>query len=433
MMKTQKTMINKEQASVNRIKDLYEQTIRTGLHDTDYRAKLMHELLMLQKEDGSFSVIDNYRVDMDIRIFYVYEPTYYATAAMMYIQTRDNSRMSDREKAALLKGLSFVEGRHLSGHGYDATRQQLQALQIYKNAGLYDWLLQFGDTASAFISMINGIIERYREAVKTGRTISDWNVDFRQDFEKEVTDYEEAMVPEVWYACYGSNMSSARFMRYISNCSDTTSPSESRPFTLPFDLYFAGESQTWGQGYGVTFVDDAKAGTCPGRIYRIRRSQFSQVQQQEGSKYTKRLSLGTVDGIPVYTFTSPERRTDEKAPSTNYIQTIMTGLQETYPDMNAVTALSYLIRHGALGEVDRKVLLCIRNSEHAVTLQAVSDESSLAITRTRASVKKLAGLGLIKQDGRSVRAGHRTDSREALFYTCPETRDLIGLIKYGVI
>lgn len=432
-MKTQKTMINKERAAVNRIKDLYEQTIRTGLHDTDYRTKLMHQLLMLQKEDGSFSVIDNYRIDMDIRIFYVYEPTYYATAAMMCIQTRDNSHMSDRERAALLKGLSFAEGRYLSGHGYDATRQQLQALQIYKNAGLYDWLLQFGDTAPSFTSMIKGIIERYREAMKTGRTFSDWNVDFRQDFEKEVADYEEAMVPEVWYACYGSNMSSERFMRYISNCSDTTSPSESRPFTFPFDLYFAGESQTWGQGYGVAFVDDTKAGTCPGRIYRIRRSQFSQVQQQEGSKYTKQLSLGTIDGIPVYTFTSKERRTDEKAPSTSYIQTIMTGLQETYPDMNTVTALSYLIRHGALGEDDRKVLLCIKNSEHAVTLQAVSDGSSIAITRTRAAFKKLVRLGLIKQDGRSVRAGHRVDSTEALFYTCPEMRDLIDLIKYGVI
>lgn len=432
-MKTQKITINREQAAVNRIKGLYEQTIHTSLHDTDYRAKLMHELLMLQKKDGSFSVIDNNQVDMDIRIFYVYEPTYYATAAMMYIQTRDNAHMDDREKAALLKGLSFAEGRHLSGHGFDATRQQLQVLQIYKNAGLYDWLLEFGDTAPAFTAMINGIIEGYREAVKTGRTFSDWNVDFRKDFEKEVADYEEAMVPEVWYASYGSNMSSERFMGYIDRCSDAARPTESRAFTLPFDLYFAGGSTTWGQEYGVAFVDDTKAGTCPGRIYRITRSQFSQVQQLEGSKYTKRLALGAIDGIPVYTFTSPERRTDEKVPSAAYIQTIMTGLQETYPDMNAFIALSYFIRHGALGDDDRKVLLCIRNSEHAVTLQAISDSSSIAITRTRAAIKKLVRLGLIKQDGRSVRAGHRADSPEALFYTCPEMRELMDLIKYGVL
>ena len=86
------------------------------MYDTDYRAKLMHELMMLQKEDGSFSVIDDYRVDADIRICYVYEPTYYATAAMMFIQTRDNSHLTDKEKAALLKGLTFAEGRNLAGH-----------------------------------------------------------------------------------------------------------------------------------------------------------------------------------------------------------------------------------------------------------------------------------------------------------------------------
>jgi hypothetical protein len=60
-------------------------------------------------------------------------------------------------------------------------------------------------------------------------------------------------------------------------------------------------------------------------------------------------------------------------------------------------------------------------------------ENAIAITRTKAAAKRLSGLRLIKQDGRSVRTGHRVDSTEALFYTCPEMRELIDLIKYGVI
>ena len=190
-MKAQNTRINREQGAVNRIMDLYEQVLRTGRNDIDYRAKLLQELLKLQKEDGSFSVISNYRVDMDIRVAYVYEPTYYATAAMMFIQTCDPSHMREQERTALLRGLSFAEGRHLAGHGYEATKQQLQALRIYKDAGLYEWLRQFGDTAPSFASMINGIISHYREALENGRTISDWNVDFRQEFEKEVSDASE--------------------------------------------------------------------------------------------------------------------------------------------------------------------------------------------------------------------------------------------------
>ena len=275
MMKTQKTMISREQAAVEGIKNLYGQILGTGMYDTDYRAKLMHELMILQKEDGSFSVIDDYQVDADIRICYVYEPTYYATAAMMFIQTLDNSHLTDKEKTALVKGLAFAEGRNLAGHGYEATRQQLQALQIYKKAGLYDWILQFGDTAPSFTAMVKMIIGHYREALQTGRTFSDWDVDFRNDFEKEAADYDEAMIPDVWYACYGSNMSYERFMRYIRRCSDTNEPAENRAFTLPFDLYFAADSQTWGRGNGVAFIDDSRPGTCLGRIYRVSRSQFS--------------------------------------------------------------------------------------------------------------------------------------------------------------
>lgn len=101
--------------------------------------------------------------------------------------------------------------------------------------------------------------------------------------------------------------------------------------------------------------------------------------------------------------------------------------------MSISTALSYLVRHGALGEDDRKVLLVIRYSEHALTVQAISDSSSLAITRTKSVAKKLAELGFIRQDGRSVRAGHRINDPEAMFYTCPDVRELIDLIKYEVI
>ena len=76
-------------------------------------------------------------------------------------------------------------------------------------------------------------------------------------------------------------------MGYIRRCTDPATPAESRAFTLPFDLYFAADSKTWGPGHGVAFIDDAKTGICHGRIYRISRSQFSQIRQMEGAKYTK--------------------------------------------------------------------------------------------------------------------------------------------------
>ncbi|MCR5603375.1 MAG: hypothetical protein K6G27_06705 [Lachnospiraceae bacterium] len=432
-MKAQNIRISKEEEFVNRIRNLYEQVIGSGTHDTGYREKLKHELLKEQKENGSFSAIDNLHIDSDIRVCYAYEPTYYATAALMFIENMDPSGMTDTEKTALRKGLSFAEGRHLAGHGFSATSQRLKALRIYKDAGLYDWISRVGDTAPSFSEMIRKIIEKYRSALQTGATVSDWNVDFREEFEKEVRDYEEALVPYVWYACYGSNMSNERFMKYIQKCSDTSAPMESRPFQFPYTLYFAGESAAWGRRKGVAFLDEHTPGICPGKIYKVKRGQFGQIQMMEGIKYSKRLFMGMVDGVPVYSFTAQQLRTDKHAPGAGYLLTIIDGLREAWPEMSMLTAMSYLIRHDALSNDEREVLLFIRASKHSVSLQKISESCTIAVTRTKDAVKKLVNLGLICQDRRSIQAGHNVSSPDALFYTCPEMRELISQIRFGVI
>lgn len=63
----------------------------------------------------------------------------------------------------------------------------------------------------------------------------------------------------VWYACYGSNISSARFMRYINSCTDKTPPVEARAYEFPHNIYFAAESKTW-KGKAVAFLDDSEKG-----------------------------------------------------------------------------------------------------------------------------------------------------------------------------
>lgn len=50
------------------------------------------------------------------------------------------------------------------------------------------------------------------------------------------------------------------------------------------------------------------------KMYLITSSQFADIQKMEGSIYSKKLLLGTEDGIPIYTFTSPEKRTDIELP-----------------------------------------------------------------------------------------------------------------------
>jgi len=76
----------------------------------------------------------------------------------------------------------------------------------------------------------------------------------------------------VWYASYCSNLKSARLLSYITGgqppgsvstnpgCHDPSPPLDVRPITLPYELYFAGHSRTWGGG-GVAFNDCFRRGT----------------------------------------------------------------------------------------------------------------------------------------------------------------------------
>lgn len=369
--------MNERKMAMEEIKSLYNSIINIENSDPAYARKLALQLTKFQKEDGSFSVIDDYRVDGDIRVAYAYEPTYYGTAALMNALTklRSPERREELQKA-LDKGLKFAMGRRLQGHGFSATAQQLKALKIYKDAGLYEWMSAQGnrsDETAAFSQMITEIIDSYRQRVNSGNTRGDWDTEFRKEYEKEISDYDEGMMPYVWYACYGSNINSNRFQNYINRCTDTSAPKESRPFAANGAIYFAADSTTWGRGKGVAFLDETAPGTVLLRIYKISRGQFTQVQQMEGSKYTRKLQVGTVEGIPVYTFTAQQKRNDFHEPSLRYVQTILDGLMEIYPDISETTFLAYLFKCGGISKDARTVVAGIKKSEHAVTVRQLKE------------------------------------------------------------
>ena len=328
--------------------------------------------------------------------------------------------------------------RKLAGHGYDAVKQQLAALKIFKDAGLYEWMFRFDDSSDNifhdFCGMIRDIIEGYRGRILSGNTRGDWNADYKEEFEKEVADFEERMVPYVWYASYGSNIDSSRFQRYLKNCGGVVVAAESRAYTAQGTLYFAAESSTWGGGKGVAFFDEMSTGIVLMRVYKITRSQFREVQRMEGPKYSRKLMLGTIEDIPVYTFTASERRKDMRAPSAKYVQTILSGLKEAYPEQSETVLLSYQFRHGAISNDARNIVAYIRKAPHAVSInEMIEDNSYPAVTRIRDAVKFLLELGLIKQDYRSIRARHRAADPEAMYFTVPEKRDIIDLVVYGII
>lgn len=145
---------------------------------------------------------------------------------------------------------------------------------------------------------------------------------------------------EVWYACYGSNLSQDRFRCYIeggtavngktyAGCRDKTLWKEEYAKSYYGTLYFGNESPIWN-GKGVAFFDQNGSDAVVFRLYRITREQLDDVQKQEGASprwYGKKLLMGMgKDNLPVYTLTCDGARR-KNDPAEEYLELIRSALK----------------------------------------------------------------------------------------------------------
>lgn len=164
----------------------------------------------------------------------------------------------------------------------------------------------------------------------------------------------------VWYAAFGSNLSTARLSCYLrggvprgaarvyEGCRDPTSPRERRSITITGRLRFAGESRVWGGGTAFYAPTDGGAVHC--RAYLLRLEQFSDIVAQEtrhpvghtlvladhgptrhgwSQIYDVVLDLGELDGHRLLTLSSM-RHHASNPPSEAYVRTMMDGLAEDH-------------------------------------------------------------------------------------------------------
>jgi hypothetical protein len=187
----------------------------------------------------------------------------------------------------------------------------------------------------------------------------------------------------IWYACYGSNMDSDRFIKYIQGgeisingkiktykpcITDKKAPRSSEPYLLNRRFFFAKESPTW-DNHGVAFISKwskTKSKTFA-KLYLISRTQFSHLFAQENGRLTvvvdyDKLFLNRyldfdfnfynriilIDqnhkGYPILTFTNKYKLTTNR-PLFGYAKLIFNGLQTTHK-LEAKEAFDYLTRNG---------------------------------------------------------------------------------------
>ena len=168
-------------------------------------------------------------------------------------------------------------------------------------------------------------------------------------------------------------------------------------------------------------------------MYLITKEQFEEIKIQEGNSdnwYGKTVELGYSDGIPVKTFTKAER-TDYVMPSSRYLNIIKAGIHETYQGMSLADIDAYLMK-SYLNEDHISILKFLRNQVHGVSIHNISGELELEDENVINNIHDLRDAGLIKQDGRSVRAGASWDDKEAKYYTVAEKREAIDRLQTAV-
>ena len=151
--------------------------------------RIFQEVLTTQKQDGSFSLIEEYRIDADSRVAYGYVPTYYGTAIFMKADLKYHFERGTKEYAAFEKALNFSAGRNLKGAGYSETEGMIEAFHIFMKAGLFQWMNQTKFQDNVFVACIHDQLKKMEKEIDHGDCIHDWNHDFTKEFSEIMKEY----------------------------------------------------------------------------------------------------------------------------------------------------------------------------------------------------------------------------------------------------
>lgn len=141
----------------------------------------LEAILKFQDSDGSFKLVDSFRIESDARVDFCYMPTYLCTAILMKALMYDRSGTSAQVKEALSTGLKVCCGRGLAGHGYDSFSGKIEALKVFMEAGLREFLLLYPDLCRDFTDMIGAISAEFAERIEREDYLVGWGVDFAKE------------------------------------------------------------------------------------------------------------------------------------------------------------------------------------------------------------------------------------------------------------
>lgn len=126
--------------------------LRELLESPSTAALRLEELLAFQCGDGSFQLLDSCNVPGDARVDFCHVPTYIGAAILMreYLGGRTDLAVN------LETALNASTRRKLAGHGYDAGQGRAEALEIFAQGGLPEFLQSHREICPRFHAMLRG-------------------------------------------------------------------------------------------------------------------------------------------------------------------------------------------------------------------------------------------------------------------------------------
>lgn len=139
-------------------------------------------ILDFQDDDGSFRLFDSWKVPVEAAVDFCYMPTYLCSAILMKALMSCPQAFTQKESITLKNGLEVCCGRNLRGHGFEAFKGQIEALNIFFDAGLREFIDLYPDLCPEFTAMIEEITTVFKDREVQSNFTGPW----RESYEGQI-------------------------------------------------------------------------------------------------------------------------------------------------------------------------------------------------------------------------------------------------------
>lgn len=235
----------------------------------------LNTIIDFQDSDGSFKLFDSYKIPSDARVDFCWMPTYICTAILMKAFMTDSSLFTLKEKSALYDGLIISCSRNLRGHGYEAFKGQIEALNIFIKAGLNEFMDLHPDFCPEFSEMINKIISDFDKRQSQDNFLGPWGESYEEEI-KTINEYFSFRKVFV----YGTLMNGESNHHYLQN-----STCLGRATLKGYDMYDVGCYPAITPGDNLII----------GEIYQVPKEDITSIDmlEGEGTLYVKKCETVT--------------------------------------------------------------------------------------------------------------------------------------------